>query len=584
MQLRKRSLHIKPTFAEYEIIPEKKRRQNTDAQTAGKTQQAAGPQNAGKTQQTDGTQTVGKTQKTAAAEDAVRTNNSDGDPAGVPAQKPKKNHPVISFILLLAACFILYIGWEYVKEKYIDKPQDIDLGGHWFSSASEETTSESADTDSSAGDIVAGGSGDETEETAAETNTETDTETDTDTGESGGSSSEKKWTELTSGQYPKVITLADTEPLPGPDSTDRPTVLILSDARLGLGYNWTGLFAEGAAGALTDDTLPSSAFEVSHDRIAGFIAEAAELGYAGIIIAGGGEDETIAQAVNEVQAKRVPVIYLGNHSDGYRIEAPDNLGAAMMKQVQDRMTVFRGFTEGDDASFSEYFRAVQNVVAGLWKTGNSAETRKQFMGSHFLQYEGDWTRPGGQRLKMSSSILGISRLPDQETDAGCILYLPEKGDQKYYLYADQQDFLENHWGEDGYSASDSLVRDAADRGSGSEGGNSTYFIDMSSAGGGDSEEVTLTGTISSFQGYYNETDAEECLALNLYSPLRLKTSGGEEMLLYAVQLNGDDAQLSQFADSGKMAELKGTFFEEHTVHHYTPVVLTMTSISESSLG
>ena len=132
--------------------------------------------------------------------------------------------------------------------------------------------------------------------------------------------------------------------------------------------------------------------------------------------------------------------------------------------------------------------------------------------------------------------------------------------------------LECHWEPDGYSGSDSLMR--ADNVFLLEEGNSTYLLDTRYMA---EESVSLTGIVSTFEGYYNEYDSELCYALNLYSPVRVRTSDGTDAMLYAIQLNGGE-ELAAYAGTGERVTIDGTYWEAHTAHHYTPVVMDVSGI------
>ena len=132
--------------------------------------------------------------------------------------------------------------------------------------------------------------------------------------------------------------------------------------------------------------------------------------------------------------------------------------------------------------------------------------------------------------------------------------------------------LECHWEPDGYSATDSLVR-TKDISYEDGDGNSTFVVDMNSYSDG---EEYFTGTISSFTGNGATGSSEECLALNLKSPVRLMTANGEDLMIWSIQLNGDN--LSSYANSGTTVKVTGTLFEAHTDHHFTPMLMNVTKV------
>ena len=472
------------------------------------------------------------------------------EPEGIKKpEKPVKKKSAARFCMLLLAVFVLYLCVSYIRDVVLPehtKKETMRKG--WFTGADDSDEKEAADSDSS------------------------------DPGDPGVSneSSAEMSEETSSADTDDTLIKADNES----------SVVMLADSALGMGNGWTDLFEKGVSDALEETfTLTTPLYEASSDQLADRLNDAVSKGYAGVILASGISGESLAQAVSDAEKAKVPVVHFENHSDGYTIEAPDDLGAAMMKQLEARMAVCRGFTKGDDESFSAYNEAAEQVVEGLWDTANSAEEYKQFIGWHFLEFDGEWTSPGKQKLRASYPLMGISQIPDQDTDEGCVFYLKENGTLQYYLPADNQDYLECHWGEDGYSGSDSLIRRQGPNGNGYDGGNSTYFIDLSDSGEygiAESDEITLTGRISSFKGYFYEAGSEDCLALNLYAPIRLKTAG-LDTCLYAIQVFGSDDQLSRYADSDRMVELTGTLVTEHTAHHHTPVLMDVERVGESNL-
>ena len=62
----------------------------------------------------------------------------------------------------------------------------------------------------------------------------------------------------------------------------------------------------------------------------------------------------------------------------------------------------------------------------------------------------------------------------------------------------------------------------------------------------------------------------------------MRTSDGTDAMLYAVQLNGGE-ELAAYADSGRRVSVEGTYWEAHTAHHYTPVLIDAEYIQDSSL-
>ena len=106
------------------------------------------------------------------------------------------------------------------------------------------------------------------------------------------------------------------------------------------------------------------------------------------------------------------------------------------------------------------------------------------------------------------------------------------------------------------------------------GENSCYYFDMRTYS--DTVEI-FQGRISSFTGYDQNGNEEQCLALNLDSPIRVTTGDGTDTLVYAIQLN-TDFTLNEYVDQGTTAHVKGRLFEAHTSHHYTPILLDVEQV------
>ena len=206
-------------------------------------------------------------------------------------------------------------------------------------------------------------------------------------------------------------------------------------------------------------------------------------------------------------------------------------------------------------------------VSGTWYTGNSSADRKQFVRPYVLESVRTDEDQGYYELKRVSLIESIDDTPDGEG----YNYILNTGTH-YYLYPDAPDVLECHWEPDGYSGSDSLVKGEEEEES-SEGNTHSYF-DMSTYTG--SYEV-FQGRISRFTGYGADGSSEECLALNLNSPIRVLTSDGRESIITAIQLS-TEFEPRQYIDEGVTIGVKGTLFEAHTDHHFTPVLIDVDRI------
>ena len=96
-------------------------------------------------------------------------------------------------------------------------------------------------------------------------------------------------------------------------------------------------------------------------------------------------------------------------------------------------------------------------------------------------------------------------------------------------------------------------------------------------------EEYFRGTISTFEGYgAMGNEPEECIALNLESPVRVLLTDGRDILLSVIQLNASqldtEQSLSNLANNGTVVTVTGELFEAETDHHFTPVIMNVTSV------
>ena len=358
----------------------------------------------------------------------------------------------------------------------------------------------------------------------------------------------------------------------GTDFSIRVNVILGTD----MGEEWNGIFCGAVSQTLSQETTDGSMDAVTcqnDSEFADALYYAGEGGSSGVIFCADVTDERVRNEIDELRRYGVQVVCLGDPvNNSYTIMDPEGYGRALTEALIDRVALYAGSEAwGNNTDFA---RHLLRRIRGIWETASSEGNRKQFIGYLVQEFSGSWDEPGNQVLKRVSQVYNMSDLSG--TEAGYSYDL--NTGNRYYLYTGSpEDYLECHFDEDGYSGSDSMMR--PDLFFATEEGNSTYLLDTRSGTG---ESVTLTGTVSSFYGFYNETDSEECYALNLYSPVRVRTGDGTDIMLYAIQLNGGE-ELAAYADTGIRVSVEGTYWEAHTAHHYTPVLMDADYIQESSL-
>lgn len=343
-------------------------------------------------------------------------------------------------------------------------------------------------------------------------------------------------------------------------------IMIIHDERMG--EQWADLFNKGARAAL--DAAPGSpgysSNVISEDLVAAGIDQAANDGYMGILLIFDGGAEDIQSAIGRASDAGVPVVCLSDYqSNGYSLESPDDFGKAMTEGLLSRIAL----TKGQEAWGGDFDRELRRAVLGVWNTASSAGDRKQFVRSNVLEFSQVDSSMGYYALERVSSVTEIKDTPDGKGYD----YILNTGNH-YYLYPGAFKVLECHWEPDGYSGSDSLAKAEEFTGTGQGDENSTYFIDMNSYEG--SEEV-FQGRISRFVAYDAVGRAEDCLALNLNTPIRFVSSDGLDTMIYAIQLS-TDFKLDGYAEDGTTVGVKGTLFEEHTAHHHTPVLMDVIQV------
>ena len=336
-----------------------------------------------------------------------------------------------------------------------------------------------------------------------------------------------------------------------------------------LGEEWTKAYDKGVRTVLENapDSPDYSSKAVSENLVAAGIDQAVNDGCLGILITFDCKAEDIQSAISRATDAGVPVVCLDGRKDaGDSPEGPDNLGKAMTENLISRIALTQGGEKwGDSADFD---KQLHRAVLGLWDTASSAGDRKQFVGDSVLEFTSVDPSKGYYALKRVSKLTDIKSTPDGDGYD----YVLNTGNH-YYLYPESFDTLGCHWEPDGYSGSDSLAKVEEFAGSGDDYVDISYFVDMSTYDG--YEEVFL-GRISRFTGYYGAGE-EECLALNLDEPIEVITSDGYDYIVYALQLN-TDFQLEDYADEDITVGVKGTLFEAHTAHHYTPVLLDVIQV------
>lgn len=335
----------------------------------------------------------------------------------------------------------------------------------------------------------------------------------------------------------------------------------------GMGEAWNDQFHAGAQKkmeslepGITEEMLISAP-----ESYAQIYEQGISAGCDGFLLAADPQDnDDAAEGIRKAAEQGIPTVSFRDHAgNGYNTAVPEEMGAAMAEALLSRIALMKGSSAWSGADFAGY---LQQAVCGTWQTANSSGDVKQFMGYYVLEYS-----PAGAAGKYSLNRVSLVSAIDDTPDGKGYAYKLNTGNQ-YYLIPGEFGSMECHWEPDGYSASDSLVRTDI-QASGSGDGNSTFLIDMGSAAG----EESFRGRISRFEGNGAMGGPEECYALNLDSPVRIRTSDGMDQLAYAIQLNGDES-LAGYADRGSTVTVTGTPFEAHTDHHFTPVLMDVSKV------
>ena len=336
-----------------------------------------------------------------------------------------------------------------------------------------------------------------------------------------------------------------------------------------MGEEWVSLFEQGVQEQLDrlgNGSLMNAAGIMDIAPASELIDQGLDGSCDGIILAADADREDAGEAIERAAQKGVPVLtFRDNMSNGYNMAAPDAMGRSMTEALISRIALFKGPEAwGDQTDFGKQLcRAVQ----GLWGTFSSAGDRKQFIDPYVMEFSQN--SEGLNELRRVSLIEEIKNTPDGKGYS----YVLNTGNS-YYLLPESPGLLECHWEPDGYSASDSLMKEPDDTGD-SAAGNSVFVLDMDSYSG--SEEY-FQGTITTFDGYGAMGNGpEECIALNLATPVRVFQSGGRDVLISAIQLN-TESSLSEYINKGTVVKATGRLFEAETDHHFTPVIMNVSTI------
>ena len=215
----------------------------------------------------------------------------------------------------------------------------------------------------------------------------------------------------------------------------------------------------------------------------------------------------------------------------------------------------------------------------VWQTGSSIAARKQFLGDKIFNYAGGQDDPFAYELISVTNLTGIS---DNHGDGVAYVYVTNTGNQ-YYLYENDDDFLECHWEPDGYSGSDSLTR-VSDHIT-----ENTPMIRMDSD---QTTDITFdVRSVSVFSGYYNDSDNELCLAVNLETPVYIRRSDRTDGVVHSIQIYGDAVdnfienrglsfeigEADGYVVENSSCQVTGNLREPDTNHHYTYVLMEITS-------
>lgn len=343
-------------------------------------------------------------------------------------------------------------------------------------------------------------------------------------------------------------------------------IQVMSD--FNLGEEWISQFEQGAREEITGQR-DNAEVECSvikdttvADQILGYGLSG---GFDGLLIAADTQETKTAEAVAEAREQGVPVVGFGdNVNNGYNTATPEDLGKTMAQVLVAQIALQQGADSWDQSYFGDQ---VGRAVQGSWTTLNSSEDKKLFV--HPYVMECSKNSEGRYEMNRVSLISEIGDTPDGKG----YNYILNTGNN-YYLYPENPGQLECHWEPDGYSGSDSLVKAPDDTGI-DTGGNSTFLLDMNTYG---YSEEYFRGTISTFEGYgAMGNEPEECISLNLESPVRVYLTDGRDILLSAIQLNAEES-LSNLANDGTVVTVTGELFEAETDHHFTPVIMNVTGV------
>ena len=346
---------------------------------------------------------------------------------------------------------------------------------------------------------------------------------------------------------------------------------VISDYNLG--EDWISQFEQGAreeiTGQIGDAEVECGVVKDTTvaDQILGYGLSG---GFDGLLIAADTQDAETAEAVAQAREQGVSVVGFGdNVNNGYNTAAPEDLAKSMTQVLVAQVALRQGADAWGQSDFGDQLgRAVQ----GSWTTLNSSEDKKLFV----LPYVMECSKNSEGRYEMNRVSL-ISDIGDTPDGKGYNFIL--NTGNNYYLYPENPGQLECHWEPDGYSGSDSLMKTTDDTGI-DGGGNSTFFLDMNTYGYG---EEYFRGTISTFEGYgAMGNEPEECIALNLESPVRVLLTDGRDIRLSVIQLNASqldtEQSLSNLANNGTVVMVTGELFEAETDHHFTPVLMNVTGV------
>ena len=216
----------------------------------------------------------------------------------------------------------------------------------------------------------------------------------------------------------------------------------------------------------------------------------------------------------------------------------------------------------------------------VWQTTGSIAAKKQFCNGTVYNYAGGQDDIWDYSLISVTGVTGIREYPGNG-----IKYIFDVSDgNSYYMYENDDSFLECHWGTDGYSMSDSLTR------IGDNVTENTEMIDLSTY---DERPLSFElNNISVFSGHDAAGNKEACLAANLKNPVQLRM-GSQSVILHSIQIFGDPVdrfceKQDVYFDIGEWdgyivensdgLSISGTLIEAHTAHHHTPVIMSVDAL------